>query len=214
MEYGTKQLQIIEVAEGLFAKKGFAGTSIRDIAQEADINVSMISYYFGSKEKLIEALFSVRMAETETTMVNILENQDLTAMQKVNIWLDSVVGRFMFRKNFHNIVMREQLSSNRSETITAFIMDLKMRHIDLMKQLISLGIREGVFKENLDMSLMMTTIYGTVNQAIANQDFYRRLNQLEHLSEEEFNLYLLEKLKVHLKFIFINSVSNEQQGLN
>ncbi len=60
MEYNAKQLQIIQVAERLFAAKGFSGTSIRDIAHEADINVSMISYYFGSKEKLIEALFEVR----------------------------------------------------------------------------------------------------------------------------------------------------------
>ena len=57
MEYNAKQMQIINVAEKLFAEKGFAATSVRDIANEADVNVSMISYYFGSKEKLAEALF-------------------------------------------------------------------------------------------------------------------------------------------------------------
>lgn len=33
------------------SKKGFEGTSVRDISAKANINVAMISYYFGSKEK-------------------------------------------------------------------------------------------------------------------------------------------------------------------
>ena len=51
-----KQLQILLVAEKLFAEKGFDGTSIRNIAKEAGINIAMVSYYFGSKEKMLEAL--------------------------------------------------------------------------------------------------------------------------------------------------------------
>jgi len=53
--YSEKQLGILLVAERLFADKGFHGTSVRDIAQEADVNIAMISYYFGSKDKLLEA---------------------------------------------------------------------------------------------------------------------------------------------------------------
>ena len=44
----------MEAAEELFAEKGFSGTSVRDIADAADVNVAMISYYFGSKEKMLE----------------------------------------------------------------------------------------------------------------------------------------------------------------
>ena len=76
MDYNAKQLQIIEVGERLFAQKGFAGTSVRDIAQAADVNVSMISYYFGSKEKLIEALFNVRIDEARTRIESIIGNDD------------------------------------------------------------------------------------------------------------------------------------------
>ncbi|MEO6348401.1 MAG: TetR family transcriptional regulator, partial [Aquaticitalea sp.] len=58
MSLNDKQIQILEVAEKLFAEHGFDGTSVRQIAHEADINIAMISYYFGSKEKLLEALFN------------------------------------------------------------------------------------------------------------------------------------------------------------
>jgi len=46
MEFSEKQLEILHVAEKLFATSGFDGTSVRDIAHEAQVNVAMINYYF------------------------------------------------------------------------------------------------------------------------------------------------------------------------
>ena len=50
-----KKEQILEVAEELFAEYGFEGTSVRELAKKAKVNVAMISNYFGSKEQLINA---------------------------------------------------------------------------------------------------------------------------------------------------------------
>ena len=47
----------MEAAETLFAAKGFNGTSVLDISETAGVNLAMISYYFGSKKKLFEAMF-------------------------------------------------------------------------------------------------------------------------------------------------------------
>jgi len=52
-DFNDKQIQILQVAEALFEEKGINGTSIRDIAKEAKINIAMISYYFGSKKQLL-----------------------------------------------------------------------------------------------------------------------------------------------------------------
>ena len=46
-----KKEHIINHAVELFAEKGFEGTSIRDLAARAEVNVAMVNYYFGSKEK-------------------------------------------------------------------------------------------------------------------------------------------------------------------
>jgi AcrR family transcriptional regulator len=51
-----KREHIMEVAVELFATNGFEGTSIRQLAQRADVNIAMIHYYFGSKEKLFETM--------------------------------------------------------------------------------------------------------------------------------------------------------------
>jgi AcrR family transcriptional regulator len=209
MTYNAKQLQIIEVAERLFAQKGFAGTSIRDIAHEADINISMISYYFGSKEKLIEALFTLRTNESRSRIENIVGNDELSAFQKMNILIDSVVEKLLGNQCFHNIVMREQLSAERTPVVSDHIMNLKLRNSELMQQLIRGGQETGEFRKNIDMSLMTTTLYGTVNQALATQEFYKRANGLEAMPEEEFQIYLKQKLSLHLKNLFKSTFVNE-----
>lgn len=57
MKVSTKD-KIIESAVMLFNQKGFSGTSVREIAKSADVNVAHISYYFKGKGGLMEHLVS------------------------------------------------------------------------------------------------------------------------------------------------------------
>jgi AcrR family transcriptional regulator len=214
MDYNTKQLQIIEAAERLFANHGFSGTSVRDIAQEADVNVAMISYYFGSKEKLIEALFSVRMVQTRNQVEMILQNAELSPLQKVNIWIDTVIDRLMSNQCFHKIMMREQLSAERTPIISEQIREQKIRNMALMKRLITEGQEKGDFRADVDLTLMVTTLYGTINQAMATQDFLKVMQGKQGTDDQEYQLYLRNALSTHLKLIFKSTVSNEIASIN
>jgi AcrR family transcriptional regulator len=52
------RLRLLDAGLALFADKGFAETSTREIAQVAQVNVAAISYYFGDKEGLYRAVFT------------------------------------------------------------------------------------------------------------------------------------------------------------
>ena len=47
----TRQ-RVIDAASGLFAERGFHGTTARDIAERAGVNLAAAHYHFGSKESL------------------------------------------------------------------------------------------------------------------------------------------------------------------
>ena len=51
----TKE-QILTVAERLFAERGFAGTTLRNVVSEAGVNLAAVHYHFGSKEELFRAV--------------------------------------------------------------------------------------------------------------------------------------------------------------
>ena len=48
--------RILDAATTLFAQKGFDGTSIREICKKANVNVCMISYYWGGKQELYQGI--------------------------------------------------------------------------------------------------------------------------------------------------------------
>jgi AcrR family transcriptional regulator len=50
--------RILDTAEVLFAERGFAETSLRNITSKAGVNLAAVNYHFGSKKALIQAVFS------------------------------------------------------------------------------------------------------------------------------------------------------------
>jgi AcrR family transcriptional regulator len=67
----------------LICRKGFDRTSIRNIAKEAKINIAMVSYYFGSKERLLESLIFYRTKDLKIQIENLLI-EDLDPIAKIN----------------------------------------------------------------------------------------------------------------------------------
>lgn len=48
--------RLLKAAIGLFAKKGYSATGLREIVREAGVSVAMVNYHFGSKQALLEAI--------------------------------------------------------------------------------------------------------------------------------------------------------------
>lgn len=208
MEFNEKQLQIIGTAERLFANKGFDGTSVRDIADEADINIAMISYYFGSKEKLMEAIFEERMGHVKMRVGSLINDSSITPIAKVNILIDDHIERVMQKQNFSRLMLCE-LVTNKNPIVVKAANQLKVKNAEVVNELIKDGQAKGDFKKNIDVVLMLNTMFGTVWQAMISQDYYREFYKLESLSDEEFQKLLKRKLSIHLKTLFKAILTNE-----
>lgn len=96
----TKE-KVIESATSLFFQKGFAGTSVRDIADQADVNVSLISYYFKGKQGLLEytvtQFYEMYLKELEET---IEQTQDFTALEKLKAMIHTII---QYKQNDHQL---------------------------------------------------------------------------------------------------------------
>lgn len=199
--YSEKQLAIMETAEALFAEKGFHGTSVRDIAEMAHVNLAMISYYFGSKEKLLEALFQYRGEASKMTIESIIESPGISAMGKVYLLVDNYMDKLMGQQCFHRIMAREQVLNNTS-VITSLILEMKKRNLELIEKLIKEGQENGEFRSNIDVPMMMTTIIGTAHHLVTTKHHYRELSGVQQLNEEAFETFIRGKLANHLKSLF------------
>ena len=208
MAYNDKHIQIIETAEQLFAKKGYRTTTVRDIANEAAVNIAMISYYFGSKEKLLEALFNHRLGNLKLRVESLLKNDSILPLQKMDILIDEHIERVIQHEEFYKIMLCEQVV-NKNPVILKILLDIKKRNAELINKLISDGQKKGVFKKKIDVVLLMSTMLGTVIQVLINRPFYKEYNDLKKISAREFEDTLQKKLGTHVKKIFKAILTDE-----
>jgi len=209
MEYNDKQVQIMETAEVLFAEKGFNGTSVRDIAEKAHVNLAMISYYFGSKDKLLESLFDYRGEHIKLKLESMVEDKTLGSFEKLDLLIDHYIEKIMNQQCFSRIMVREQVVNHTGIT-AELITQMKKRNQEIISKLIHQGQKKGEFKRNIDIPLMMATLVGTAGHLIATQPYYREINNLQSMSDEEFQKHIKKKLSQHLKKLFKAILTNEE----
>ena len=201
MSYNDKQLQIIDTAEKLFAIHGYNGTSVRDIAEDAGVNVAMISYYFGSKEKLMEAVFGERTRHIIVTIESLLKDERLTPLEKVYALVDDYIGRVLQKQQFFKIMLVEQMLE-KNPIVTASLHEMKKRNGEFIEKLIKDGQNKKSFKKNIDIVLMMNTMVGVITQTLANKEYYRFYNKLDKITDEELNTLVQKKMSEHIKQLF------------
>lgn len=196
-----KRSHILKVAETLFARNGFKGTSVRDIAEAAQVNSSMISYYFGSKEGLMQALFKEQTAHVIPKMEKVVNNESLTPWQKLDILVDDFVQKAIDKIRFHKIMLSEQMKEN-NPVITELINDLRKKNTELIQRLLAEGREKGYFKKEVDAVLLMYTMIGTVYQTFANLEYFKKYAGLDHLPEAEVENIVERKLSSHIKDLY------------
>ncbi|KAA2239249.1 TetR/AcrR family transcriptional regulator [Chitinophaga agrisoli] len=207
MDFNQKQLQILDTAERLFAMRGFDGASVRDIAQEADVNIAMISYYFGSKDRLIESIFLSRVMDVKRSLDELVKNKELAPLEKIYRLIDMFVAKITDRPSFCRIMVRAQ--ATQEGVATELIMEVKKQMYDMIKKLFSEGQKKGVFNNHVDPLMMVNTLVGTTNHMIISEKFLRKLWNMEATQDEKFRLTLKEKISAHLKNLFKVVLTNE-----
>src|SRR5215467_2225689 len=69
MNHKDRRQDILQAAMELFAKKGFRGTTTRDLAAQADVNEAIIFRHFSTKEELYRAILEEKMRQGRTAGV-------------------------------------------------------------------------------------------------------------------------------------------------
>ena len=193
--FNDKQIIILEVAETLFAEKGFDGTSIRNIAKEAKINIAMVSYYFGSKEKLLESLILYRTSDLKIQLDNLII-EDLEPTEKINKLIELYINRINCNKGIYRILHFEFTSKKGDSNLQAFS-ELKKGNLKSLESIIIEGQTKGIFRKDVIIPLITPTILGTFFHFHMNKTFFQNLLNLK--TEDLYNNYIKTNLTLHIQ---------------
>ncbi len=143
--------RILEAAKQCFATYGYNGTSVRKICEIADANLALVSYYFGSKEKLYYTVIKYLYLDTNQK----LNQSELIEQPKEA--LRSFISAFVqLRKHDpqFNMLLRHELSTEnpRKESISKIITP----YFDHLQNILKIGKEQGVFQYE---SLHLSTVF-------------------------------------------------------
>jgi len=82
--------KILEVAEALYARRGFAGVGMREVADAAGLGKSSLFHHFRSKVQLYLAVLERVLARIEGRLQPILELPG-GAAEKLDHWIDALI---------------------------------------------------------------------------------------------------------------------------
>ncbi len=89
-----RRQDILESAEALFAERGYAAVSVRDIAARAGVPLALVGYYFGRKPELFATIFEHRQANLEeriSRIRSVAQARPGDVVELVRAWAEPVV---------------------------------------------------------------------------------------------------------------------------
>lgn len=102
----TTEEKILDAAKNVFLAKGMDGARMQEIADEAGINKALLHYYFRSKERLFEAIFSeiVKFAFPEISRII---SSDEPVIDKIEKVVDAYLNLLLKHPFIPGFIMKE-----------------------------------------------------------------------------------------------------------
>ena len=157
-----KRDYILDVAERVFSEKGFDGASTRLISGEAGVNMAMLNYYFGSKEGLFLEIFERKISSFQNIIQNLGNDESMTAWEKTEQYIE-MYGEKIVTNNCFQKLLYQEMGMNRRTELADNIRNILMKNVTEVDKILKEGIAKGEFKKDIDIPMVIATLYGTKN---------------------------------------------------
>lgn len=156
----SRKEQVIRSAAKLFKEKGYAASSMRDLAQKLGIEAASLYSHIKSKEEILQTLcfdmaadFRESLDKVETQQVSASEKLSLGIIGHVNVMARDLTASAVFM-NEHRHLSNPHLRD--------FLL-LRINYINRFKAIIEEGVAKGEFKKNIDTKLAVMTLFSSLN---------------------------------------------------
>lgn len=159
VENRSRKEQVIRAASVLFKEKGYAATSMRDLAQALGIEAASLYSHIKSKEEILQAL-CFEMARRFRKSLEKVETADISYSEKLR---RGILG--------HVQVMAEELTASAvfmnehrhlSQPYLRDFLLMRINYINRFKKIIESGITAGEFMK-VDTKLAVMTLFSSLN---------------------------------------------------
>jgi len=172
----SKQLIITHAIE-LFSQRGYASTSMDELATRSGLNKAMVFYYFKNKKGLYEEVMREVLVEIEQIISK--ENRDHSTPKEELEGFIRTYAIFAWEHPYLPSLLLKELSD--SETVVPKMLFSSMRKLyALFSDILKRGEREGYFADAVPMILYFM-ILGTLNLMITTKQLRIKASKMEDI---------------------------------
>lgn len=194
----TTEEKIFDAARIVFQKKGFAGSRMQEIADEAGINKAMLHYCFKNKQLLFESVFMKAFSQL-APQVNMIFNSDESVFEKIRKFTFSYISFVIDHPFIPQFVIQEM--NNNPEFVMKFMNHNNRPNPNLLisqiEKEIALGILKPIQPKQLVLDIFSMTVFPFAAQMM--------VKNIIQISDSEFN-QLMEERKTSIAEQIINSI--------
>ena len=107
MKDETTEDKILEAANKIFTEKGYAEARVRDIAEQAGVNLALINYYYRSKENLFSIVMRKKVQQLFGTIIPYMMDESTDLKEKMNNILNEAIKVVSSDRNLPMFVFGE-----------------------------------------------------------------------------------------------------------
>lgn len=156
----SRKEQVIRSAAELFREKGYAASSMRDLAQKLGIEAASLYSHIKSKEEILRQLcfdmaaeFRKSLQEVEKLNVSSSEKLKLGIIGHIQVMAKDLTASAVFMNEHRHL----------SQPYLRDFLLLRINYINRFKAIIEQGARQGEFKDDIDKKLAVMTLFSSLN---------------------------------------------------
>lgn len=178
----------MDAAASLFAKKGMAAVSIRELSLAANVNSSLISYYFGGKNELYVAILEEQFAPVIETLEIAASIPHLSPVERLQYYAKTIISLQLRHPLLKQLLNNELIHPTSNGHI------IVQKYLALFFQFIRATLEAGIVAENFKFNLNMTCAevfwYAIFHCQISSFPVYCSQQLEQNYVEQTLDLYL------------------------
>lgn len=195
------ETRIIETARQLFCENGYKKTSMSDIAQAVGINRPTLHYYYRTKDKLFEAVFSL-LIQSFVPKIELISTTDIPFEEKIEKIIDEYISIFSANPFLPQFVLGE--IQRDPDHLLAVMQKLHFdNYFSLLKKMFSDEVEKGNVKP-VQPPILFLTFLSQITFPFLSKNILLRA----FVKDEEGFLNLIQEWKIYvikqMKSLLIN----------
>lgn len=163
-----KRRVILDAAIRTFAQRGFNSCRVSDIAEEAGVAYGLVYHYFGSKDEILNTVFSERWALLVKAIAEI-DERDLSARQKLYEIASFIIDSYRHDPDLMKVIIVEVTRA--ANTFGRAHLDEIEKAYRGIERIVARAQQEGAFREDVGAWFASLCFYGAIEQLLSGWIF-------------------------------------------